>query len=1124
VLREEAKLTGLGDPVGDRYDQLGSAVAADGDTLVVGAPGLPFSGPDTGAAYVFVRNADDWVLEARLSVPGTTGLGASVALSGDTVAVGSAESSPVCVFVRNAGVWSLEAQLVGSDTSIADGYGRSASLSGDTLVVGAPNHSTGFGYQSGAAYVFVRSGSTWTEQQRLVSDTLAAQDYFGTSVSVSGDSLVVGAPGDDTGVAVDAGSAHVFSRAGSTWSEEATLFLPSGTTGNAFGTSVSLDGTMLLVGSPGEREGSVIEVGAAYVFVRSGVSWSLEQRLATTASFYLSFGKAVAVQAGTAVVGSRGHAPLLNGAGAAHVFVRAGSVWSEEQELTASLPEMEAGLGRAVAVSGDVVLAGAPDRDRSSGSAYVFRRTGSTWDEEAKLDAPGTAHSDAIGSAVALDGDVLVVGAPQDDVPGGRGAGSAYVFVRTGATWSLQQKIMASDPSEDGRFGAAVTVSGDTLAVGAPYAGDLDGGAVYVFTRTGALWGLQQKIEHPVGGLTLHFGQAVALDGDSLLVGSPGDVEAGVSDAGAAYVFVRVAGSWSLSQRLANSAPEAFANAGSAVALQGDWALVGAPGDSWAGRVFAFQRAGGAWTEVASLAAADGLQGDNFGAALGLSGDTAIVGASDAQGPTGFISGAAYLFVRDGTGNWVQQQKLSDESPEYPYDLGAAVAIVGDTALVAPAGGVLSPGAVLLFARESGVWTLEQRILASDGAPQDAFGSALAVSGQTVAVGARGADTPAGRNSGAAYVLVPAVTDLAVTIGGTPASVAQGDLVTYTIVVSNNGSEVAPVVDLVSSVDPGLVVESASATQGSCTHLTSGGACELGSVPAGASATVTVVAAGALVGTQASRAEIRWSGSDPDPGNNMSSVSTIVSPGAPADVAVTVSSSTQWAQVGTFVVYEVEVENLGPGMAAGVEVDDSTPPGLVPYQVLGDCDSLPCVFPRILEGEQRQLVVFFEIPPTYPGPDPIVNTATVSSLTDDPVAANNSSSASTPFFLPSGNLAYNTVTACRLLDTRDPASAGPLPLEAGTVRTFSSSDCGVPLTAKAIAVNVTVTEPTAIGNLRLYPAGSPVPPVSTLNYGMSQTRANNAVVSLSHEHSFSIRVGQSSGTVHVIVDVFGYFE
>jgi uncharacterized repeat protein (TIGR01451 family) len=1124
VLREQAKLTGIGDAVGDRYEQFGIAVAGDGDTVIVGAPGT--QNPGQGSAYVFVRTAGVWAQETRLRHPGVEGFGISVALDGDTAVVGSAYFSKAYVFVRGSGVWTEEAVLSGSDTGGA-AFGASVSISGDTIVVGAPEDATGFGYRSGSAYVFVRSGNIWTQQQKLFSADLAAEDDLGRSVSVSADAIVLGAPGDDTGVGIDAGSAYVFSRSGTVWSQEAKLTAPVGPASFAFGTSVSLDGGSLVVGSPGETNAGVSGSGAAYVFVQSGSTWSLQQRVAPAAPGQNAyFGTAVALDADTAIVGAPyDHDQALYAAGSAYVFVRVGGVWAEQQRLAASAPLAQAYFGQSVAVFGDAALAGAPYRDQS-GSAYVFRRAGSTWDEEAKLDAPGTARQDRFGSAAAIEGEILVVGGPDDDVPGGRGAGSAYVFVRTGQSWNFQQKILAGDPTERARFGAAVSLCGGTLAVAAPRAVASFAGAVYVFVQVGGVWQQQQRLERPGGSSSEEYAASVACDGDTLLVGAPSDAEAGLYYAGAAYVYTRSGGSWALQQRLTLSAPESFAGAGHAVALQGDTALVSAPGSSARGRVSVFQRSAGVWTETGSFSAADGTGGDEFGSALGLSGDTAIVGATNAEESPGSRPGAAYVFVQSLAGQWSQQQKLVDPHPVATLYLGSAVAVSGDAALVSPWRDYSArSGVALLFVRQAGVWTLRQRIVPSDGADDDEYGAALALSGATAVVGAPGADTPAGFDSGAVYVLVPAATDLGVTIGGAPPGVAQGDLVTYTIEVTNNGPETAPAVRVLDTLDAGLVVESASASQGTCALTGAGASCDLGTVPAGATATISVVAVGALVGPQTSLATIQWSGSDPVPGNDTASASTNVIAGAPADVSITNTGITSTAQVGSTVAYQLTIENLGPGTVAGLVVDDPAPPGLALSYVSGsDCSGgFPCRIPRLTVGEQRFLYVYFQVPASYPGPDPIVSTATVTSLTDDPVLLNNASTVQTPFFVPASNLDFHTLVPCRLLDTR---SGGGSPLDAGSVASYfaSGGPCGVPGTAKAIAVNVIVTQPTATGNLKLYPYGMPVPVVSTLNYAAGQTRGNNAVISLDEFGGLAIRVSQPSGTVHVILDVFGYFE
>src|SRR5262245_59799030 len=205
VLTEEAKLAAVGDPIGDEEERFGSAVAVDGDTLVVGAPHHSLPAFGTGAVYVFVYSTGSWTLEAKLGPPSSstvTGFGAAVAISGNTLVVGTNESveTKAFVFVRNGGAWTLEAQLTGTDTQPYESFGAAVAVSGDTASVGAPDDSTGFGNRSGSVYVFVRAGGTWTQQQKLLSADLAADDAFGRSVSISGDTLIAGAPGDDTGV------------------------------------------------------------------------------------------------------------------------------------------------------------------------------------------------------------------------------------------------------------------------------------------------------------------------------------------------------------------------------------------------------------------------------------------------------------------------------------------------------------------------------------------------------------------------------------------------------------------------------------------------------------------------------------------------------------------------------------------------------------------------------------------------------------------------------------------------------------------------------------------------------------------------------------------------------------
>jgi len=454
----------------------------------------------------------------------------------------------------------------------------------------------------------------------------------------------------------------------------------------------------------------------------------------------------------------------------------------------------------------------------------------------------------------------------------------------------------------------------------------------------------------PSGGLFDLFGSAVAVDGDSLIVGAPGEDLGGETNAGASYVFVRAGGSWSLQQRLASSAPAFNGAMGFAVAIAGNTALVGVP-ENGAGRVLHFERAGDLWTEQGTLTASDGTPQDRFGHALAFSDPTAVIGAPQAWVPGAPYSGAAYVFVRSGAA-WTEQQKLVGHEPGFGAEVGTSVAVSGDSALLGSNAVLNQPGFALLFERSGGLWSQKQWMAAFDAGTGDRFGATVALSSEFAAVGAPLASTPSGIKSGAVYVLVAATTDLAIGITGTPANVPQGDLVTFEIVVSNNGPHAAPDVGVVSSLDAGLVFDSVSTSQGACTSSPSGTNCLLGVVPAGSSATVSVVAAAMVLGTHVSQASIQWGGADPVPANDIASTSTTVVAGGPADLWVMKTSLKPTAEVGLFLPYRVDVTNLGPATAVGVVVEDATPPNLTLLGVFGDCEgSFPCVLPRIPAGQ-----------------------------------------------------------------------------------------------------------------------------------------------------------------------------
>lgn len=367
--------------------------------------------------------------------------GCSVGVSGATVIVGAhkrnengTDSGAAYVFTGTGGVWAQQQKLIGTDTDGGDNFGFAVAVSGDTAVVGAWRDVVS-GTDSGSAYVFTRSGTTWSQQQKLTSGDVAEGDRFGYSVAISGDTIVVGAYGDDILTTTGAGSAYVFTRSGATWSHQQKLTATIPAASDEFGKSVSIDGDSIAVGS--NRDDTIsADAGAIYVFTRSGVTWTEQAKLhgADTVT-YDRFGESVAISGDTVVAGALYDDDVANKSGSAYVFTRSETVWTQQQKLTAHDPEANDEFGSQVAISGDTVVAGVRRDDDDgglSGSAYVFTRTGTTWSAPEKHTADDAAGGDEFGQSVAIDGSLIVIGSPLDD-DGGSMTGSAYLFTKPSA-------------------------------------------------------------------------------------------------------------------------------------------------------------------------------------------------------------------------------------------------------------------------------------------------------------------------------------------------------------------------------------------------------------------------------------------------------------------------------------------------------------------------------------------------------------------------------------------------------------------------------------------------------------------------------------------------------------------
>ena len=781
-----------------------------------------------------------------------------------------------------------------------------------------------------------------TEQAKVQASDKAKNDEFGYAVAIDGDTAVVGAYFEDEDAAgsntkSEAGSAYVFVRNGSgVWSQQAKLVASDRNNNDQFGFAVGVSGDTIVVGARYEDEdaggeNTLTSSGSAYVFKRTGAVWAQEAKLAAAdRAGYDYFGWSVGIDRDTVVVGAyyedhdAGGAEYKNAAGSAYVFTRHGTEWSQQQKLVASdrygytlSPSSYAGygdqFGHAVAINGDTIVVGARYEDHdadgensktNAGSAYVFVRNGSgVWSQQQKIVAGDRRRSDDFGWSVAVDADTVIVGARYQDYDAGdknskSDAGAAYIFTRTGSTWSQQQKIVASDRASGDYFGHAVAVDGDAVIVGAY--GEDDGltgvkslvGAVYVFTRAGTVWSQQKKLGALDGGAGDYLGFAVGFSGDTVVAGAYRQ-DTGFSNAGAAYFFVTADGvcdntkrnscrvgtaddaaeaddtdqykwrctgeagaddsavcsvlkskvkvgvcdnavrfgcsvgeaniasraavgtNWewkcdgpaggSLSPKC--SMPRADVRAvlkveegkvqasdkaasdqfGYAVAIDGDTAVVGARYEDEdasggnnknnAGAAYIFTRTNSVWSQQAKLVASDRAANDHFGSSVAVDGDTVVVGAwyedHNADGEkSSSAAGAAYVFTRSGS-SWSQQQKLVALDRSSYDEFGFTVAIDRDTIVVgAPKqdgrGSSYSAcsssstrnycyGAVYVFTRYGNSWTQQEKLIASDRYYTDQFGYSVAIDGDTVVAGAWYEDHDAdGENSkssaGSAYI------------------------------------------------------------------------------------------------------------------------------------------------------------------------------------------------------------------------------------------------------------------------------------------------------------------------------------------------------------------------------------
>ena len=691
------------------------------------------------------------------------------------------------------------AQLIAAPTGgNQDQFGASVAVSGDTAIVGAPYNDPNGVADQGAAYIFINSNGIWTEQTRLLGSNAGANDYFGNSVGISGDTVVIGARHNKVGQNAAQGAVYIFTRSNGVWTQQARIFAADGAGNDNFGSGVGIDGDTIVVGASNAAVGANGFQGAAYIYTRTSGVWMQQAKLASSdGAAFDAYGTSVAISGNNVIVGA--YLATVNGRayqGAAYIYARTGIGWNLQAKLVASDGAAGDRLGYSVGISGNTAIAGAfqskVGANNYQGSAYIFVGTNGVWAQQAKLIASDGAAADAFGFSVAVEGNTAVVGSINDQVGTNFSQGSAYIFAydNTLNIWKQQAKLTASDGAASDDFGSSVAINGGNIFVGAyqDTVGTTQRGSVYIFRTLSGNWTQNTKSLDPYSVANDNFGASVAVSGDTAVVSAP-QTTIGSNAQGVAWIFVRNGASWTLLQALYDPNGAANDNFGASVAISGDTIIIGANLDDVGanadqGSAYVFARINGSWSQQAYLTATGGAANDRFGGSVAVSGNTVIVGATQNDVGANADQGSAYVFTRSGT-NWTQQAQLNGTNGAANDRFGGSVGISGDTAVVgafrSTVGANANQGSAYVFTRSGTNWTQQQQLTALDGAANDQFGYSVAVSGETIIVGASLDDVGANADQGSAYIFVRTGTNWTQQAQLNGAGGAAGDSFGYSV-------------------------------------------------------------------------------------------------------------------------------------------------------------------------------------------------------------------------------------------------------------------------------------------------------------------------------------------------------
>lgn len=342
----------------------------------------------------------------------------------------------------------------------AGNFGRSVAINGNYAIIGSILKMNPTNTQTGAVYIFEKTGTDWIQQAVIFPPDPENNAYFGNSVDISGEYAIIGSQLKNNGPKIDQGKAYIYKRNGTTWELNQQFTAGDGSDYDLFGISVSISGNYAIIGANGFGNHS----GKAYVYFQNGTSWQLQTTLSPSANIAnQNFGIQISISGDYCIVGTS----VFNNLGLAYIFRRSGTSWLQEAVLTASDGTINDNFGRSVAINGNLVIIGAQGAIGNTGKSYIFSRVGNVWSQEALLQATDAAANDYFGYSVAISGYTVVIGSFLKDSYGVSNSGKAYIFTKSGSQWIQQALLMPQVSNAEDYFGGSVSIDGNEIFVGA---------------------------------------------------------------------------------------------------------------------------------------------------------------------------------------------------------------------------------------------------------------------------------------------------------------------------------------------------------------------------------------------------------------------------------------------------------------------------------------------------------------------------------------------------------------------------------------------------------------------------------------------------------------------------------